>query len=98
MVTKQLIVFFLIGGALILMGAGFWLKKNIFLIKHYNESSISDKEGLAKVAGLYVIAIGALIFLTSFLAQAVGNFAWIILAVLVSLSSMLMLKIIMKYV
>jgi hypothetical protein len=97
MVTKQLIVFFLIGGALILMGAGFWLKKKIFLIKQYDESSISDKDGLAKSAGLYVIGIGVLIFLTSFLAQAIGNYAWMIFAVLVSLSSMIMLKVITKY-
>ncbi|MGM7700304.1 DUF3784 domain-containing protein [Pseudalkalibacillus sp. Hm43] len=97
MVTKQLIVFYMIGGALILLGAGFWLKKNIFLIKNYEASSIADKEGLAKSAGIYVIAIGVLIFLTSFLTQAIGNFAWMIFAILVSLSSLLMMRIIMKY-
>lgn len=97
MVTKQLVVFFLIGGGLILLGAGFWLKKRIFLIKQYDASSISDKEGLAKVAGLYVMGIGVMIFLASFLAQAIGNYAWMLFAVLISLSSMFMLKVIMKY-
>ena len=97
MVAKQMVVFFLIGSSLIFLGAGFWLKKRIFLIKQYEESSITDKEGLAKSAGLYVIGIGVLIFLASILSQTVGIYAWVIFAILVSLSSIGMLRVIMKY-
>ncbi|MGP4081809.1 DUF3784 domain-containing protein [Pseudalkalibacillus sp. R45] len=98
MVTKQLVAVFLIGGSLFLLGAGFWLKKSIFLIKHYDESSVTDKKGLAKAAGLYVMAIGVMIFLAALLAQLIGIYSWIILGILISLSSVLMLRIMTKYV
>ncbi|MCF6411178.1 hypothetical protein [Pseudalkalibacillus salsuginis] len=98
MVTKQFVAIFLIGSSLILLGAGFWWKKSIFLIKQYGESSITDKEGLSKSAGLYIMAIGVMIFLAAFLSQLVGIYAWIVFGVMVSLSSVLMLKIMTKYV
>ncbi|WP_408009661.1 DUF3784 domain-containing protein [Pseudalkalibacillus sp. A8] len=98
MVTKQLIAVLLIGSSLILLGAGFWLKKSIFLIKQYDESSIADKEGLAKSAGLYVMVIGVMIFLPAFLSQLIGIYAWIVFGVLVSLSSVFMLRVMTKYV
>ncbi len=98
MVTKQFVAVFLIGCSLILIGAGFWWKKSIFLIKQYGESSITDKEGLAKSAGLYVMAIGVMIFLAAFLSQLIGIYAWIAFGVLVSISSVFMLKVMTKYV
>ncbi|WLD94197.1 hypothetical protein [Alkalihalobacillus sp. AL-G] len=97
MVTKQLVVFSVIGGALILLGLSFIWKKSIIMIRDYDKSEIKDKEGLAKLAGLYIAGIGVLVFVASFLSGMIGVSAWIGFAVLVSASSFVMLKNLTNY-
>ncbi|WP_257348328.1 hypothetical protein [Pseudalkalibacillus decolorationis] len=98
METNKVILISLVGVTLIILGLRFILKKSITIIKDYDQSTIEDKEGLAKAIGLYVTIIGFLVIVVVLISEWTGLVIWVIFAVLVSASSILMLGVIKKYV